>query len=336
MSTAWPTPIARQYDFTAGSWPSDYDRVDDELNQLVEQFNQLLTAAQAQELRITEVADDLLEHVNDAAMHASGLAHMTGHWMRVDEGAPDHKIKWSGRSISTSGGTRLIDKTIIGDITVAGAGGLDTGAVAANQWLFAFLIYNPDDVLVTMLFSIDRLAPTMPTGYSERRYIGMFMTDNAANIRPFQHTIGANRWELWDCASLVTAVDTMAYTVDLSGFATGVFTTVDLTLARPASPEHSPTGLPIEMTHPTLGCFLAASNTAMIRVKPTYNTELSPESLATLLASHSGVAQVETIVKGLLLPIDAVQRVDLRVDHVAAISARLFLDGWYDNLDAAS
>lgn len=332
--TEWPEPHTRIHDFTAGNWAAAYDMLDEELNSISSWLNQILSAAMAQELRITELSADLQAHMDDATVHGAGLSHMSGNWMQIDAADPDHKTNFKARSISLEGGRRLTLVNITGDITVSGANGLDTGAVATNTWYYQFLIYDPALSSSAMLYSISRNSPTMPAGYTEKRFIGRVMTNNAANLRPFKHAFGTNRWELWDVASIVGTVDTQAYVVDISGFTSGIFTTVDFTIARAASPEYSPTGLPIDLLHATFGCYTAASGaTGTVRVRPTYNTETSPESMGCQIGHIPGTAHASTIERGLLLPLDSLMRVDVRVDYTATFDGRIFLDGWYEDLE---
>jgi hypothetical protein len=65
------------------------------------------------------------------------------------------------------------------------AGGMDTGAVAADTLYAVWLIKRSDTGVVDALFSLSFTAPTMPTDYDYKRLIGAVMTDGAANIIAF-------------------------------------------------------------------------------------------------------------------------------------------------------
>jgi hypothetical protein len=65
------------------------------------------------------------------------------------------------------------------------AGGLDTGAVAANQTYHKHLIKRSDTGVVDALFSLSASAPTMPASYDRKRRLGAVMTDGSANIVAF-------------------------------------------------------------------------------------------------------------------------------------------------------
>lgn len=64
-------------------------------------------------------------------------------------------------------------------------GGLDTGFNIPDSIYHCFAIYNPITNISDYLFSLSAAAPTMPNGYTKKRYIGRFFTDAANNIRGF-------------------------------------------------------------------------------------------------------------------------------------------------------
>jgi hypothetical protein len=70
------------------------------------------------------------------------------------------------------------------------AGGLDTGAIGNNEWIYIWLIKRSDTGVVDALFSLSATAPTMPTNYDFKRLIGFVVTDGSANIYPFTHIGG--------------------------------------------------------------------------------------------------------------------------------------------------
>lgn len=69
----------------------------------------------------------------------------------------------------------------------SGNGGLDTGSKANNAWYYVWLIRNPTSGVVDVLFSASATAPTMPSGYSQkRRLAGALRTDSAGNLVAFR------------------------------------------------------------------------------------------------------------------------------------------------------
>jgi hypothetical protein len=65
------------------------------------------------------------------------------------------------------------------------AGGLDTGAKANGTGYHAFAIRNPTSGAVDVIFSTSATNPSMPSGFTQKRRLGAFLTDDSGNIRPF-------------------------------------------------------------------------------------------------------------------------------------------------------
>jgi hypothetical protein len=79
------------------------------------------------------------------------------------------------------------------NITAAGAGGLDTGAVAANTWYSLYVIYDSVGLLTSGVFSLDGVSPLMPGAYDKFRRVGYVRTKAAAvDILPFTQAEGDN------------------------------------------------------------------------------------------------------------------------------------------------
>lgn len=80
---------------------------------------------------------------------------------------------------------------------VTGAGGLDTGTLAASTWYYVYAIYNGTSLL--SLMSLSSTSPTLPSGYTYFARIGSIWLDGSKNIRGFfqqgrnlQHLVGSN------------------------------------------------------------------------------------------------------------------------------------------------
>jgi hypothetical protein len=63
------------------------------------------------------------------------------------------------------------------------AGGLDTGTVAADTFYYLFAIYNPTTQTSDALFSASKTSPTLPSGYTKKKYVASLATDASQNIR---------------------------------------------------------------------------------------------------------------------------------------------------------
>lgn len=82
-------------------------------------------------------------------------------------------------------GSYLIDRNAAGAINTAaaGAGGLDTGALAASTWYSVWRIGKADGTR-SWLISLSATAPSMPAGYTHKARVGWIRTDGTANKYP--------------------------------------------------------------------------------------------------------------------------------------------------------
>jgi hypothetical protein len=83
--------------------------------------------------------------------------------------------------VDVSGTTARSPVYCVADITASGAGGLDTGSVAASTWYTTWLIANPSSKLLSCMFSTSATAPVMPANYTFRMRAGSAATDASAN-----------------------------------------------------------------------------------------------------------------------------------------------------------
>lgn len=68
------------------------------------------------------------------------------------------------------------------DLTVSGAGGLDTGAEASNTWYSVWIVYNPTTNDVAGLVSTSATGPTLPSGYTFKARVGWVRNDGSSNL----------------------------------------------------------------------------------------------------------------------------------------------------------
>jgi hypothetical protein len=97
-----------------------------------------------------------------------------------------------------------ISKTTSAWAVGTGNGGLDTGAIANSTWYYFYLIRRPDTGVVDVVFSTNSTSPTLPTNYTQFRYIGAGLTNGSAQWVKFSQD---NDEFLWDAA--VIDVDTV-------------------------------------------------------------------------------------------------------------------------------
>lgn len=85
----------------------------------------------------------------------------------------------SGQSLATTALTKQLDATFVAGNN---QGGLDTGTKANSTWYQIFAITNNTTSAVDYLFSTSRTSPTIPSGWTRRRWIGAIRTNSSGNI----------------------------------------------------------------------------------------------------------------------------------------------------------
>ena len=69
------------------------------------------------------------------------------------------------------------------DFTTVGVNGLDTGAIAPNIPYYLFAIYNQTTQASSVIASASKTAPTLPAGFTKKKYIGACHTNGSSEIR---------------------------------------------------------------------------------------------------------------------------------------------------------
>lgn len=93
----------------------------------------------------------------------------------------------------------VLDVDITVDVTASGANGLDTGSEASSTEYHIWVIYNPKTSTVAGLLSTSSTAPTLPSGYTYKGYVGSiynnssgdFVTYHQINKRFYTTTVSA-------------------------------------------------------------------------------------------------------------------------------------------------
>ncbi|HEX3861758.1 MAG TPA: hypothetical protein VHY35_08690 [Stellaceae bacterium] len=78
----------------------------------------------------------------------------------------------------------------------SGNGCLDTGTVANATWYYLYQVQRGDTGAADYLCTATYGAPTMPTNYGRKRYIGPFKTDGSAHILAFVQTGNEFVWSV--------------------------------------------------------------------------------------------------------------------------------------------
>ena len=79
----------------------------------------------------------------------------------------------------------IVSATIDVALSTSGAGGLDTGAEAADKVYYVWLLHNPTTLAYTGVFSLSGLTPTMPSGYTDKRLLCAVYNNSSSNILKF-------------------------------------------------------------------------------------------------------------------------------------------------------
>lgn len=84
---------------------------------------------------------------------------------------------------NASGGIlRLSSVSVTLNTATSGAGGLDTGSLAASTLYALYVIYNPSTATANSLISLSATAPTLPSGYTLFMRVGWLNTDGSSNL----------------------------------------------------------------------------------------------------------------------------------------------------------
>lgn len=102
-------------------------------------------------------------------------------------GTPNNIIDITADAVALTNSATGVPKLATGfstlniNITVNGAGALDTGTVAPNTWYALFVIQKADGTTAA-LCSLSATAPTMPTDYLYKARVGWALTDSSSHL----------------------------------------------------------------------------------------------------------------------------------------------------------
>ena len=151
------------------------------------------------------------------------------------------QVSFAKGSILSSDGKKLI--TFSGattvDLTVSGAGGLDTGSEASNTIYFAWAMGKADGTS-TIMFSTSNSSPTMGAYTFKALIPGFFIRNNASsNIIPFAITagwgLGMTRYQFTIPTTLLFPSTSVGATNVLNGGTSTSWSTIALTSYMPST-----------------------------------------------------------------------------------------------------
>lgn len=198
------------------------------------------------------------------------------------------------------------------DLSLAGVGGLDTGAEAASTWYAVHIIGSTKGTeVIDVILSLSATTPTFPAGsdYDINRRVGWVFNNAASNIRDFiQSGAGRDKLYIWN--------ETQANLAVLIGGGAIAFTAVPLVTHVP------PTSEDVLMVY----LFDGVAVSPLFRVRPTGSTVATPLPTITLGSSAGAGWSNQFFVK-----CDSAQSIDY-ITNVGGNSVTLLVNGFEDKL----
>lgn len=202
----------------------------------------------------------------------------------------------------------VVSGTLTVDITLSGAGGLDTGSPAASTWYAVHVIADSTGTNSPAgLYSLSATAPTLPAGYDVFRRVGWVRRGGGGNNLNFlQVGAGRNRLIMYRETSITTAVLTAGSAI--------TFTDVNASAFVPSTSRFT---YVLYMFDPQ-----NANNIAYMRE----NGDTSDPSLVQIESASNGPTMATTTV-----PLDSAQLFEYRVDD-ASDELTLAIRGYLEEL----
>ena len=198
----------------------------------------------------------------------------------------------------------ILTSTKTADLTLSGAGGLDTGSEAADTWYYLYVIGGVA-VSADVLWSTSATSPTLPTGYSVHRRVGAFRNDSSSNLLDVTLINGSQGTRTYYYA------DRSAQAALSAGTST-TFATVNLSSFVPSTTQVSI--LEIQVSDSVANC----------------EVSLRPNGASTTYHIARGYNDFSQIA---YIPTDSSQQIEYAVDGTGSDSCDLSVVGYIDNLD---
>lgn len=109
---------------------------------------------------------------------------MSGLFVECNETSPASKVDVVARSLSVAG-VVATNLTVTVDITQTGANGLDTGSPEPNTWYYLWIVCGEDTSNLAGLLSASPDTPTLPLGYTRKRFVASLRTGPSSSIVRF-------------------------------------------------------------------------------------------------------------------------------------------------------
>lgn len=170
-----------------------------------------------------------------------------------------------------SNSTRTLGVSSVGD------NGLDTGSVANSTWYYIWALKNPTSDAVQVRLSTSNSSPTLPSGFTKKRFIGVARTDSSGNFRKF-FEVGEDQHKtiVWDAEATV-----------VNNGQSQTRTNIDCTSQVPNLPQGYPLIKCIFETQKDLKIYMADS-TAQHAYINTTNGDYETAEISDIVLSSSG------------------------------------------------
>jgi len=229
----------------------------------------------------------------------------TDHDINVTAGEARDAADGSDLTLSTETTKQIDAAWAAGD----DAGGLDTGAVAADTVYAVWLISKAAGASVDVLISLSFTAPTMPTDYTLKRLVGFVWTDASSNIRPF--TQNGDWFFLKDPFQ------------DLNDATITSITYETWTATAPPNSIVQVAGQWFNAAH-------TAGQTAHVQIRPSGGVDTGASTAHRMVTMQGTSLAVLTLGATMLIPVDGSSQVDYAAQESAdTTSLRLDIKGAY-------
>jgi len=181
---------------------------------------------------------------------------------------------------------RSVNLSIAG--TSNGAGGLDTGTLAASTWYSIWVIRNNSTGTAAGLMSLSATAPTMPSGYTHKARIGWIRTDSTANKYPLSFIQYGRQVQY----KVVSGSNVTAYPAMASGVAGSIATPTWVSVSVSTFIPTTASAIKINLTALNSTACAAPNNAFGAYSSATNPPPLSSSNAGSTSTNHSGNASL--------------------------------------------
>lgn len=185
------------------------------------------------------------------------------------------------------------------------AGGLDTGTIANSTWYYFYAIRRPDTGVVDVVFSTNSTSPTLPTNYTQFRYIGAGLTNGSGQWTKF-YQIGDEFF--WDVQPL------------------------DVNASLSTTPTNYTLSVPRRVVKANMSVFAAAPSTNAVDIRMWNPSITDAASASSSLATLSITAQSAGSPTRITSPVSCFTNASAQVRAVCLTSTTVEIrtTGWID------